>query len=375
MRRVLFAAVVAASVLFVACPGTSETTVLRVGHVGHDHHAALYVAANAGEAFKDLYGIWLKEVRPRELYELFDGGRKVAEVELYKAGGGTEMPTMMSQGAFDIGFGGVAAIEFFVDKGSPMRMIAPLHSKGDMLVVNPGVPAGNWPEFVAWLKAQPRQVNVGYKSPVAVALLIFQRALDHEGISYTGDKANTSAKVLLVNVKEEANLNAALQSGQVSAYVSNNPWCAIAEEKGFGRCVTELHDLPPGVFKDHPCCAIAGNDSAVARHSGAVEKFLELMAVASHFINTEPEKAAEYTAGWIGTTPGLEVASMGTSGYSMEPDVAFRDGMWVWYQEMVGLNKIGDRLKGVSREEFERLSYNFGPLEKALAGAAKRIKR
>ncbi|HDQ98991.1 MAG TPA: ABC transporter substrate-binding protein [candidate division WOR-3 bacterium] len=375
MRSLVTLLGLAALVLVIGCGGQSEVPVLRVGHVGHDHHSALYVAGNAGEEFKELYGIWLKEIRPRELYELYDGTKRVAEVELYKAGGGSEMPTMMSQGAFDIGFGGVAAIEFFVDKGSPLRMIAPLHSKGDMLVVNPGVPAGNWPEFINWLKARPGQVNVGYKSPVAVALLIFQRALDHEGISYTGDKGNASAKVLLVNVKEEANLNAALQSGQILAYVSNNPWCAIAESKGFGRAIAELHNLPPGVFEDHPCCGIAGNDSAVARHPEAVAKLLELFAVASHYIATEPEKTAELVGQWLGISPEVILASMATSGYSMEPDAAFRDGMWVWYEEMVGLGRITDKLKGVSRAEFEALSYNFGPLEKALAGAAKRINK
>jgi NitT/TauT family transport system substrate-binding protein len=327
----------------------------------------------AGETFKDLYGIWFKEARPKELYELYEGDRKLAEVELYKAGGGSQMPSMMSQGDFDVGFGGVAAVAFFVDKGSPMKMIAPLHSKGDMLVVKPDIEAGNWAEFVEWLKAQPRQVSIGYKSPVAVALLIFQRALDAEGVTYTGDKGNRSAKVLLVNMKEEANLNSGLQSGQISGYVSNNPWCAIAEDKGIGRCVAELHDLPPGVFKDHPCCCIAASDSAVKKQGKAIEKFLELVAVSTSYINTQPEKSAELVAGWIGTTPAVEVTSMATSGYSMEPDAAFRDGMWVWYEEMARLNKIGDRLKDVDRVKFEGMVYDFSLLDKALAAAKKRI--
>ena len=103
MRRAVLAALLA--VAFVAV-GFAETPVLKVGHVGHDHHSALYVAAKAGEAFKDPYGIWFKEVRDKDLYELYDGDDLVAEVELYKAGGGSKMPTMMSQGAFDVGFGG-----------------------------------------------------------------------------------------------------------------------------------------------------------------------------------------------------------------------------------------------------------------------------
>ncbi len=351
-----------------------KTPILKVGHVGHDHQSALYVAALAGEEFKPFYGIWLKEIRNKELYELYDGKRRICEVELYKAGGGAEMPTMMSQGHFDVGLGGVAAIAFFIDKGAPMKIIAPLHSKGDMLVVKPDLKLNSWQEFIDWVKSQEKQVRIGYKNPEAVATIIFQRALKEAGITFTGDKANTKAKVLLINMKGEANLNPGLQTDQIDGYVSNNPWCAIAEEKGIGRCVAELHDLPPGVFKDHPCCCIAANDAAIKKQRMVIQKFLELMAVATHYINSQPEKAAEYVAKWIGTSPELEKKSMATSGYSLEPNDLFLDGMWVWYNEMVTLEKIVDKLMGKSREEFEKKVYDFSALKPALASAQKRIK-
>jgi len=362
-------------VAFAAAPAEAQTPVLKVGHVGHDHHSALYVAAKAGDEFNDLYGIRLKEVRDKDLYELWDGDELVAEVELYKAGGGSMMPTMMSQGAFDVGFGGVAAVAFFVDKGSPMRMISPLHTKGDMLVVKPDNELDSWEEFVEWVKGYDGQVRVGYKNPVAVAKLVFQRALEHEGITYTGDVANTDAQVLLINMKGEQNLIPGLQTGQIDAYVSNNPWCAIAESKGVGHCVTELHDLPPGSFRDHPCCCIAANTRAMKEQGDAIARFLELMAVSTHYINAKRERATEHAAKWIGTTPEVEVVSMETSGYSMEPDDAFYDGMWVWYEEMVGLEKLTDKLKDVTREEFESAVYDFSLLETALAGAAERMSR
>ncbi len=348
--------------------------VLKVGHVGHDHQSALYVAAFAGEEFRSRYGIWLKELRNKELYELYDGKKKVGEIELYKAGGGTEMPTMMSQGHFEVGLGGVAAVVFFIDKGAPMKIIAPLHSKGDMLVMRPDLNLNSWKEFLDWVKKEEKQVRIGYKNPEAVATIIFQRALKEAGISYTGDKGNTQAEVLIINMKGEANLNPALQTNQIDGYVSNNPWCAIAEEKGIGRCVAELHDLPPGIFKDHPCCCIAANNEAMKKKGKLIQKFLELMAVATHYINSEPEKSAEYVARWIGTTPELERKSMATSGYSMEPDSTFLEGMWVWYQEMVNLEKIVEQLKGRTKEELAKMLYDFSALKPALASAKKRIK-
>ncbi len=351
----------------------AKLPVLKVGHVGHDHHSALYVAALAGKEFQKPYGIWFEEIRPKELYRLHDGKKAVCEVELFKAGGGSDMPAAMSQGTFDVGFGGVAAVAFFIDKGSPLKFIAPLHSKGDMLVMKKELNLESWPAFIEWLKAQPNQVRIGFKNPVAVAELIFKRALKEEGITFTNDVADTKAKVLFVLMKDEANLNTGLQTGQIDGYVSNNPWCAVAEAKGIGKCVAELHDLPPGIFKDHPCCCIAGNNAAVQKQGTEIAKFLELMAVATHYINAHPDKAAEYAAQWIGTTAAVELKSMATSGYSMEPNAAFRDGMWTWYQEMVKLDKISGQLKDKTREEFEQAAYDFSLLEKALTGARARL--
>ncbi len=364
--------------MFVLCAAVAtarpaKLPILKVGHVGHDHHSALYVAALAGAEFEKPYGIWLKEVRPKELYELHSGKKTVCEVELYKAGGGSEMPTMMSQGAFDVGFGGVAAVEFFVDKGAPMKMIAPLHSKGDMLVMKPEFDISSWQGFVDWVKARPEQVRIGYKNPVAVAELVFKRALKEEGITHTGDVGDTKAEILLVNMKNEANLNAGIQSDQIDGYVSNNPWCAVAESKGIGKCVAELHDLPPGIFRDHPCCCIAANTAAIEKLGPQIQRFLELMAVSTQFIALNRDKAAAYVAQWIGTTPEVELKSMATSGYSMEPNKAFLDGMWVWYEEMVGLGKITNQLKDKTRDEFEQASYDFLLLRPALAGAQTRM--
>jgi len=216
-------------------------------------------------------------------------------------------------------------------------------------------------------------VRIGFKNPVAVAELIFKRALQEEGITFTNDAADAQAKILFVLMKDEANLNTGLQTDQIDGYVSNNPWAAVAESKGIGKCVAELHDLPPGVFKDHPCCCIAANNAAVAAQGPRIQKFLELMAVATHYISTHRDEAAAYVGQWIGTTTEVEKVSMATSGYSMEPDKAFYDGMWVWYEEMVKAQKITGALKDKTRDEFEKLTYDFTLLTPALAAAQKRL--
>jgi len=143
-------------ILLVAC-AEREIQVLKVGYVHHDHQSALYVAAMEHEKTKADANVWLQEVEAKKHYELMKNGKKIADIELYQSGGGSKVPTLMSQGHFEVGFGGVAAFAFFADKGSPIKIIAPLHIKGDMLVLQPDNPVSTWKEFVEWVKKEKKQ--------------------------------------------------------------------------------------------------------------------------------------------------------------------------------------------------------------------------
>src|SRR4030042_3151824 len=187
-------------ILLISC-ATEEPGVLKVGFVGHDHQSALYVAAQSAERTKQDCGVYLKEIEAKKHYELMKGNTKLADIELYISGGGSKMPTLMAQGHFEVGFGGVAAVAAFVDKGSPMKIIAPLHTKGDMLVIAPEIPVNNWDEFVAWAKENKKPIRIGFKNPTAVAELIFMRALKEVGLSVTMDQSEKNRDILMVHMK------------------------------------------------------------------------------------------------------------------------------------------------------------------------------
>jgi len=161
---------------------------LTIGHVGHDHQIALFVAALDPERFKARCDVWLEEKKPREVYDLIEGGKVVAELHLIKVGGGSKMPAAMEKGDIDVGLGGIPSVMFFVDKGNDFKIISPLNVDGDMLLLKPEFPADDWAGFVKAVKASERPVRIGYKAPVAVAKLVFEGALDSEGIPY-GDAA------------------------------------------------------------------------------------------------------------------------------------------------------------------------------------------
>ncbi len=364
MKKALSLIVIIALAISINAKG--KMPVLKVGYAGHDHQAALYVACYQAEKTKKDCGVYLKEVDPKKHYEMYNKDKKVADVEIFKAGGGSKIPTMMSQGHFEVGFGGVAAFAFFVDKGSPMKIISPLHTKGDMLVVAPDNKVDSWDSFVAWVKEKKEPVKVGFKKPVAVAKLIFETAAKEAGLSYSSDASKKDLEILMVNMKGQKNLNPGLKNKVIDAYVANNPSCAIAENKGMGKIVADLNDLPPGIWKDHPCCGIAANTKAMEEKKDLITDFLKLIILATNYMNEQQDEIAVKDASkWLGTSIAVEKASIPTSGYTTVPSDDWKKKMYVWVDAMNDMSKFSGGLKDKKEAAVDPLLFDFSMLESA----------
>ena len=351
---------------------SSVTTTIRVGHVSHDHHIALFVALDNVSEYYQESRVNLKVVEDRKFYRLFDKNKKIADVEIIKVGGGSKMPTALAQNIIDVGFGGVAAVLAAVDSGAPVKLISPLHYKGDMLVVRPDSKPQNWQEFVAMAKTAKMPLRIGYKNPVAVAKVIFEEALRHEGITFSGNLSQTNMLVHMINVKGGGKLNVALSGGLIDGYVGNNPFPAIAVEKGIGRIICDLEELPPGTFRNHPCCCIAANKNAIEEKPEAIIDLLILFLQANETINSDLNKAVASATRWIGTSETVEKMSIPTSGYSMESTEQWHQTMEKWTQAMNGLDIFTGKLKAADYQQVTSVAYNLTLLEKARIKLAER---
>lgn len=338
---------------------------LRVGHVGHDHHSALFVAIDNREAIAEKTGVRLVCVEDRKRYELFSRDTKLADLEIVTVGGGSKMPTALAQGVIEVGLGGIAPVLAAVDKGAPLRLIAPLHSKGDMLVVRPDCPVTSWQEFVAFVGKAGKPVRVGYKSPVACAKLIFEEALAHAGIPFSGDPSREDVSVHMINVKGGGKLNASLSGGLVDAYVGNNPFPAIGKSKGLLKVLCDLEQLPPGTFRNHPCCCVAAGAAAISEKGAAIEATLVLLLEGTRLIQDDLDGAVAAVSRWIGTTEAIEMDSMQTSGYSMAPDKPWHAYMAVWLKAMNGLGAFTGALKGISEADAAKIAYDLDLVQRA----------
>ena len=123
-------------------------------------------------------------------YALVENGAKVLEIELVQSQGAINVPNNMVAGLFDIGFGGVNSFASSADQGSGIRIVSPLHTRGDMLVVAAGnEEVSDWESFLAWVEASPEPVLIGYKSPSAVAMVLIQAALTEAGVPWSQQSA------------------------------------------------------------------------------------------------------------------------------------------------------------------------------------------
>ncbi len=168
---------------------SDEVPTLRVAYLPTDHHAALFVAAKYPELFKNKYNIYLKEITPKKEYELYENGKKVANIKLIQVSeGGAKIMTLMAQKQVDIGFNGVPPAVFAIDKGTKAKIISALHGEGSAVVVRSDIPVNNWNEFVAWIKKQHeegKQVKIGHPLPVSIQYVMIKKALEAENITYT----------------------------------------------------------------------------------------------------------------------------------------------------------------------------------------------
>lgn len=348
MKRVAFITL-AAIVAFAGCNSDEQTEsdvlTIKVGYVGHDHQLALYVAALEGQKLEAACGVYLKAVKEKEVYDLVYDGKTLTRLRLIKVGGGSKMPAAMERGDIEIGLGGVAAVTKFADKGLPIRIICPLQTDGDMLVMHKDSPINDWKSFVTSAKSTSKPIKIGYKAPVAVAKLIFERALQAEGIPYeVARRTKDGTKVVLVNMNTEKSPLPMLSTGAIDGFVWNQLAVAVAVHKGVGKVAAHLRDLPPaGKWVDHPCCCVAATQKTLRKHSEIVKAFLKVIIAATELIQQDVPLATELASRWTGYDIEVEKLSVPTITYIAEPTQQRLSGMETWAKMMKDVGVLAGR--------------------------------
>ena len=375
MKNIAPVLLIAASLLFMLMPvpalaDDGDIPVLRVGHVGHDHQLALYVGAEAGQSIESKYGAYMKQVKAQEVYDLFDKGRLVARLQMVRVGGGSKMPAALEQGHIDVGLGGLGPVAKFYDKGSDLKVLAPLNNDGDALVMKKGYGVADWKGFVQRVKSSDKPIKIGYKAPMAVAFMILTRALEEEGIPFGHEVLTADGsinKVILVNLQGLKNALPSLVAGLVDGVVVNEPMVSILVHKGVGERVADLTMLPPaGKWEGHPCCVVATRLDALNQKRSIIVSFLKVIAAGGDIIAENKGKALEAESRWTRTSPEVGINSIDNVSYVVAPDAQWLEGVDTWIELMSTSRHFKKRLKGKSAAEIKDNILELGPMTEAL---------
>ncbi|WP_423792571.1 ABC transporter substrate-binding protein [Methanocaldococcus indicus] len=343
----------------------SEVPTITVGYLPTDHQAALFVAADYPDLFKDKYGIYLKKVKDKEEYELYKGDKKIANIKLIliKQGGAAIM-NLMNQKKVDVALLGVPPAIFYIDKGTNAKIVMNLHTDGSAVVVRKDIPVNNWEEFVNWIKEQHKegkQVKIGHPLPTSIQYVMIKDALKASGITYTENPQNKSAMVLLINCKGQGSMPQLLESKQLDAVIAWEPMPEILRVRGIGKPIVYSQDLPSTTgktWKNHPCCCVCVSEDSLSKYHTAIITFCKLLKDATIEIQHNETLAIDASSRWLGTSKEIEKLSVPhiTYDYRLEPIVP-KVIQFVEVMNEQGLMK--GRLKDANPDKIKEIVFDW----------------
>ncbi|MBU0680085.1 MAG: ABC transporter substrate-binding protein [Proteobacteria bacterium] len=356
------------TILLSSCQNKSDKLpVLRLGHAPHDHHSPLYIAALNPDYFKENGGIYLREVTYQHEYRLVSGRRDLATVIVDSSTGGQELIRKLGEEYFDLSFGGFPAMLQAIDQGNPIKIVAPVMTEGAGLVVGKDLAVSTWQDFILYAQQSSSPLKIGYKTDVSVQNLIFERALQASGIPYSTSVNDPNAKIIGVNLHGAKNLLPALENGLVDGFVIMQPYLALAEEKGVGKTIAMLSDMPPeGKWRGVPCCALAANSHYIKDHPEVTEALLILMLRANRFITDNPAESATFIAKWLQVSEAIEQRSLPTIIFTNDFSETWNSGADFWIHSMIESGGLQNKIKKAYEEgQLEQVIYERGFYDKA----------
>ncbi len=327
---------------------------LRVSYAKTLRCAPLYNACLYPKDFRARYRLHLAEVAPGTRYDLYDGRARTLTVELDPCDSDSAVLSRLLDGSSPLGLLNAEAVLAAVLRFEPVRIVAPLQNKGDMLVAGEAMPARSWAGFLEWLKTADRTVTAGYLGHEPMSMLALEWALKLDNISSAREGVPDTARVDLRRFDDPAALSSELAAGRIDIAVVQEPDAVrLAAARGVRR-VCEIHDIPPNWFANRPGVVAASIRSSIEERQPDIERFLELLAVATHYTNNHARNTARAAARWLGTSVAAESTALSVMGFTSVPTYGFTDGIWNWYfaqrlreavpQELAGFMEVKDWL-------------------------------
>jgi len=238
------------TLLLLAALSVAAPQKVRLGYLRNDlHHLAAWVAIDKGY-FRD-------------------EGIEVETAGIFNAGP-EEMSAFASK-SIDIGYLGVAPSTTGVaNKSAAVKAVALANAEGSAVVVRKDSAIRELKDLAGKTVAIP-----GYST---VQDFLLRKALEGAGVN--------PSKVTIIVIKPPEMI-VALETSQIDAFIAWEPHPSKAVTKGVGRVLLNSGKI----WKDHPCCVVAVEESFRKENPQAVRAFLKAHLRATEFIKKNPEEA------------------------------------------------------------------------------------
>ena len=206
-----------------------------------------------------------------------------------------------------------------------------------------------------------------------VAAIIFRSALDYEGITYTEDSTDKAKEVLFINMKGHGNLVTALVNNLTQAIIGAQPFPAITIDRGVGRLVLNLQDVPPDQkWHGHACCSLEATGPFLSKNPDLSLDMMELMVLATETSAKQHDMTSQACAEWLGVKKEVEDMAGKTLVYTTTPSEPWKRSVSIYAETMDGMGMFNGKLKGKKGEELDSAVLDFELLNTAKADLKKK---
>jgi NitT/TauT family transport system substrate-binding protein len=240
-------------------PEPPENLIIRIGYLQSDlHHLPAFVALE------------------KKYFQ--DAGLNVEVAGVFRAG--PELMSAFAANELDIGYVGLSPAMTAVANGTAaVRYIAPVNREGSAIVVAKDSPYNKITDL------QGKVVTIPGHATMQDFLL--RKAFKNENVPFT------KIKVLVLKPPE---MIAALDKGEIDAFIAWEPYPAKAVMENTGRILISSHAIWP----DHPCCVAVSSDAFIKTHQEVINKFQDVNKRACNFIDSNQEEAIDIGVKYTG---------------------------------------------------------------------------
>lgn len=343
----------------------AKTPHVNFAYIMSDHHAPIMLLCKNWEMFQQKYRTYLKPVAENKIYDFYYDDQVIARLQLIPTKRGPDVQKLVAQGSVDMAISGTQAIMMSVDQGVQTRLTNPLQSAGNVFVLKSDLPMNTWQEFVKAVKGAKGQFRIGIPGPATVAAIILKSALKAEGVTFSEDRADKNADVLLVNMKGHGNVTPGMVNGVTQGLVAAQPFPALAVSQGAGKFILNLQDVPGGQWKGHACCSAEVAQGFAHKNRDLVVKATELLVLAAKEANLDPNLTAQASSAWLGVTPEVEKMALPGMNFLTTPTDQWSRSIYVYAKTMDEMGMFNGQLKGKRGKELDKLIFDFQYLEEA----------